>query len=70
MIDERFTIVHEERFIQATRDSGYKSTASAISELADNAFQAGADTFIVDFRSEEQAFSGRGRRPSPPLYKK
>ncbi len=65
MIDERFTIVQEERFIEATRDSGYKSTASAISELADNAFQAGANQFIVHFRSEEQAYNGRGRKPSP-----
>ncbi len=65
MIDERFTIVNEERFIEATRDSGYKSTASAISELADNAFQAGANEFIVHFRSEEQSYNGRGRRPSP-----
>jgi len=31
-----------DRFIQATRDSGYKGTASAISELVDNSIQAGA----------------------------
>ncbi|MCH7793424.1 MAG: ATP-binding protein, partial [Planctomycetes bacterium] len=67
MIDERFTIVQEERFIEATRDSGYKSTASAISELADNAFQAGANEFIVHFRSEEKAYTGRGPRPQPVI---
>lgn len=67
MIDERFTIVQEERFIEATRDSGYKSTASAVSELADNAFQAGANEFIVHFRSEEQAYNGRGPRPQPKV---
>ena len=65
MIDERYTIVQEERFIEATRDSGYKSTASAISELADNAFQAGANKFVVRFKSEEQPYQGRGRAPAP-----
>jgi len=61
MIDEKYTIVQEDHFIQATRDSGYKSTASAISELADNAFQAGANTFIVNFRCEAEKYSGRGK---------
>lgn len=31
-----------DRFIQATRDSGYKGTGSAVAELVDNALQAGA----------------------------
>lgn len=35
-------IVVLERFIEATRDSGYKSTAAAVSELVDNAVDAGA----------------------------
>ena len=35
-------IVRLERFIQATRDSGYKGTSSAIAELVDNALQAKA----------------------------
>lgn len=35
-------IVRIDHFIKATRDSGYKSTGSAISELVDNALQAGA----------------------------
>jgi hypothetical protein len=65
MIDERYTIVQEDRFIEATRDSGYKSTASAVAELADNAFQAGANEFVVHFRSEATAYSGRGKPPSP-----
>ena len=64
MIDEKYTIVQEDHFIQATRDSGYKSTASAISELADNAFQAGANTFIVNFKCEAENYSGRGRPQS------
>ena len=37
------SIVAVDKFIQATRDSGYKGTASAVAELVDNALQAGAD---------------------------
>jgi hypothetical protein len=36
-----------DRFIQATRDSGYKGTGSAISELVDNSLQAEATRVIV-----------------------
>lgn len=36
------SIVAVDKFIEATRDSGYKGTASAISELVDNSIQAGA----------------------------
>src|SRR5438045_1559108 len=35
-------LVAERNFIRATRDSGYKSTSAALSELIDNALQAGA----------------------------
>ena len=42
------TIVREDRFIEATRDSGYKGTESALAELIDNAIQAGATR--VDIR--------------------
>src|SRR5213594_626115 len=37
-----FTIVAEDRFILATRDTGYRSTAAAVAELVDNSIQAGA----------------------------
>ncbi len=37
-----WSIVTPHRFIRATRDSGYRSTASAVSELVDNAIQARA----------------------------
>lgn len=67
MIDEEYTIVQEERFIEATRDSGYKSTASAVSENVDNAFQAGANRVFVHFISNERAYSGRGKPPSPKV---
>lgn len=36
------SIVVLDKFIQATRDSGYKGTVSALSELVDNSLQAGA----------------------------
>ena len=36
------SIIALDKFIQATRDSGYKGTYSAISELVDNALQASA----------------------------
>jgi hypothetical protein len=36
-----------DRFIQATRDSGYKGTTSAVSELVDNALQAGASQISI-----------------------
>ena len=40
--EKQFSIVAVDRFIQATRDSGYKSTSSAVAELVDNAIQADA----------------------------
>lgn len=45
--DVEFSIVALDKFIQATRDSGYKSTASAISELVDNSIQAGATRISI-----------------------
>jgi hypothetical protein len=44
---EDCSIVALDKFIQATRDSGYKGTASAISELVDNAIQAGATRIAI-----------------------
>jgi Histidine kinase-, DNA gyrase B-, and HSP90-like ATPase len=41
------SIIALDKFIQATRDSGYKGTASAISELVDNSIQAGASHIAV-----------------------
>jgi Histidine kinase-, DNA gyrase B-, and HSP90-like ATPase len=49
-------IIALDKFIQSTRDSGYKSTGSAISELVDNALQANAtrvDIFISSNGSDE-----------------
>jgi hypothetical protein len=41
------TLVAVDRFIQATRDSGYKGTPSAIAELVDNALQAAATKVLI-----------------------
>ena len=38
----RLALIVPENFIQATRDSGYKSLGSALAELVDNAFEAEA----------------------------
>src|SRR6266540_3546818 len=45
------SIIALDKFIQATRDSGYKGTASAISELVDNSIQAGATHIAISVRS-------------------
>ena len=42
-----YSIIALDKFIQATRDSGYKGTASAISELVDNSIQAGASRIAI-----------------------
>jgi hypothetical protein len=52
-----FSIVALDRFIMATRDSGYKGTASAVAELVDNSLQAGATEITVSLevdKSEEE----------------
>src|SRR5262245_35584598 len=41
------SIIALDRFIQATRDSGYKGTASAISELVDNSIDAGSTRITI-----------------------
>lgn len=41
------SIIALDRFIQATRDSGYKGTVSAIAELVDNALQADATSITI-----------------------
>jgi hypothetical protein len=50
-------IVEEANFVQATRDTGYKSTAAAAAELVDNALQAGAKNVLVTVGTDES----RGR---------
>lgn len=44
------SIIALDRFIQSTRDSGYKSTVSAISELVDNALEAFAQRIEISVK--------------------
>src|SRR5437773_7712123 len=51
-----FALIVPENFIQATRDSGYKTLGSALAELVDNAFEAKASQVSVTVeRLEQQA---------------
>lgn len=45
-----FSIVALDRFIEATRDSGYKGTQSAVAELVDNSIQAAATRVWLNVR--------------------
>lgn len=67
------SIIALDKFIQATRDSGYKSTAAALSELVDNSIQAGATKIHIAIKAttedEEKGIevsvfdNGRGMDP-------
>jgi anti-sigma regulatory factor (Ser/Thr protein kinase) len=46
-------IIALDKFVQATRDSGYKGTASAVSELVDNSLQAKASRIAVTLTETE-----------------
>jgi hypothetical protein len=47
------TLVNFQNFIIATRDSGYKSTASALAELVDNSIEAGATKVEIQINKTE-----------------
>jgi hypothetical protein len=53
----RYPIVALNRFIEATRDSGYKNTSAAIAELIDNSFEA--DASIVEIVISELNVSAK-----------
>jgi len=55
-MDTNFSIVALDKFIQATRDSGYRDTTSAVAELIDNSLQAGATeiSIILEAHSNEK----------------
>lgn len=56
MGENAYPIVAIRHFIEATRDTGYKSTGSALAELIDNAFEANAkrvDVIVDDGTSAE-----------------
>ncbi len=48
-----YSVIALDKFIQATRDSGYKGTTSAISELIDNAIQAGSTRISITVSKSE-----------------
>jgi hypothetical protein len=50
---ESHNIIALDHFIQATRDAGYKSITSALAELVDNSFEAGAQNVDIEFSKSE-----------------
>jgi len=52
--DDGNSIIVLDKFIQATRDSGYKGTISAIAELVDNSIQAGAKRIGITLENGEK----------------
>src|SRR5262249_21964907 len=56
MATDRHSIIALDKVIQSTPGSGYKSPASAVAELVDNALQAHATA--VDIRVEGDSDSG------------
>ena len=59
---KHFPIVAIQSFIEATRDTGYKSTGSAIAELVDNALEASAKR--IDVTIEHQDNGGATYNPT------
>ena len=55
----RRALVAVERFVLATRDSGYKDTSSAVAELVDNAAQAGARRVLIRVDEEDEGLRVR-----------
>lgn len=65
------SIIALERFIEATRDAGYKNIMSALAELIDNAFEAEANTVSIIFEKSSDgeitvitADDGCGMKPT------
>src|SRR5690242_3201182 len=66
MSQSRYPIIESNMLVESLRDSGYKSPASAISELGDNAFQAGASEIKISIESNGVPSSGK-RGVNTPL---
>jgi hypothetical protein len=49
------SIIAVDKFILATRDSGYKGTESAIAELVDNSLQAAAKMVVISVITQDEA---------------
>lgn len=52
--DASFSLVAAEAFVEGMRDSGYKSTGTAIDEFVDNAMQAQAERVDIVYAIEKQ----------------
>jgi hypothetical protein len=50
-----FALIVPENFIQAFRDSGYKSPSSAMAELVDNSFEASATQVSITVEKLEKS---------------
>ena len=55
-----WNVVALDKFIQATRDSGYRGTPSALAELVDNSIQSGATDIAVSVDMEGKFELGGG----------
>src|SRR5438132_10217543 len=55
----RVPLVDNQTFVLATRETGYRNIASAVSELVDNSIQAGARTIDIILRRNAD-----GNRPA------
>lgn len=65
--NDRWPLVADRHFILATRDTGYRSISSAVSELIDNSLQANAGTVHVllrEYRGDLQTADMSSRRVS------
>lgn len=51
---DEYSIIALDKFILATRDSGYKGTPSAVSELVDNAIQANATEINIWIKASDR----------------
>ena len=58
-------LVRPDQFIQAVRDSGYRSTSCAIAELIDNSIEANARRIRIELIAVEREHSGPGRPALP-----
>ncbi len=54
----KFPVVFNQTFIEATRETGYRSTSAAVSELVDNSVQAGAKNVRIFIREVKRNEAG------------
>ena len=59
MSNNTHSIVSETKFVQSTRDTGYRSTAAAIAELIDNSIQAEASQIRVMVQKKQRVMKNK-----------